>query len=200
MKRFKLPTILESESEPLNTNCIWKKGDDFKEFKNGEWVNSEMFASDEFKSVFGDLVYAMYKFSEPVRFMFINVSGSFFSSIKDSNVFGLFDTSCESNNTTNNVPVYVHDSENNKWILLSTLTSTIGNIFNSGTVSSYNFYIDAIAFAENKKTPDISLAFVAAFDSIVGKSFDGTTNVIKDSNNKGLVYRFAPSVKITKCI
>lgn len=200
MKRFKLPTILESESEPSNTNCIWKKGEDFKEFKNGEWVNSEMFASDEFKSVFGDLVYAMYKFSEPVRFMFINVTGSFFSGIKDSNVFELFDTSCASNNTTNNVPVYVHDSENNKWILLSTLTSLIGNIFNSGTVSSTNFYIDAIAFAENKKTPDISLAFVAAFDSIVGKSFDGTTNVIKDSNNKGLVYRFAPSVKITKCI
>lgn len=200
MKRFKLPTILESESEPLNTNCIWKKGDDFKEFKNGEWVNSEMFASDEFKSVFGDLVYAMYKFSEPVRFMFINVSGSFYSSIQDSNVFGLFDTSCAATNATNNVPVYVHDSENNKWILLSTLTSTIGNIFNSGTVSSSIFYIDAIAFAENKKTPDISLAFVAAFDSIVGKSFDGTTNVIKDSNNKGLVYRFAPSVKITKCI
>lgn len=197
MKRFKLPTILESESEPSNTNCIWKKGEDFKEFKNGEWVNSEMFASDEFKSVFGDLVYAMYKFSEPVYFTFLQPSASF-GFLEESNMFGLLDPSSGSTAVTNNVPVYVHDSENNKWILLSTLTSTIGNIFNSGTTSY--FFIDAIAFAENKKTPDISLAYIAAFDSVVGKTFDGTDNVIKDSNNKGLVYRFAPSVKITKCI
>ena len=197
MKRFKLPTILESESEPSNTNCIWKKGEEFKEYKNGEWVKAEMFASDEFKSVFGDLVYAMYKFSEPVYFTLLRPSADF-GRLEKSNMFGLLDPSSGSSATTNNVPVYVHDSENNKWILLSTLTSTIGNIFNSGTISY--FFIDAIAFAENKKTPDISLAYIAAFDSVVGKTFDGTDNVIKDSNNKGLVYRFAPSVKITKCI
>ena len=51
MKRFKLPTILESESEPSNTNCIWKNGDDFKEYKNGKWVKAELFASDDFKTL-----------------------------------------------------------------------------------------------------------------------------------------------------
>ena len=84
-------------------------------------------------------------------------------------------------------------------LLLSSLSSIAGNIFNSNQ-NLFTLYIDAIAFAENKQIPDTSLAFVAAFDSIVGKSFDDTLNVIKDSNNKGLVYRFAPSVKIKKCI
>ena len=196
MKRFKLPTILESESEPSNTNCIWKKGEDFKEYKNGEWVNAEMFASDEFKSIFGDLVYAMYKFSEPVKFKYLDEKENF-GKLETSNMFKLLDTSYR--NGFIQVPVYVHDSENNKWILLSSLSSIAGNIFNSNQNLS-SLYIDVIAFAENKKIPDTSLTFVAAFDSIVGKSFDDTLNVIKDSNNKGLVYRFAPSVKITKCI
>ena len=88
MKRFKLPTILESESEPSNTNCIWKKGKDFKEFKNGEWVNAEMFASDEFKSIFGDLVYAMYKFSEPVKFKYLDEKENF-GKLETSNMFKL---------------------------------------------------------------------------------------------------------------
>ena len=196
MKRFKLHTILESESEPSNTNCIWKKGEDFKEYKNGEWVNAEMFASDEFKSIFGDLVYAMYKFSEPVKFKYLDEKENF-GKLETSNMFKLLDTSYR--NGFIQVPVYVHDSENNKWILLSSLSSIAGNIFNSNQNLS-SLYIDVIAFAENKKIPDTSLTFVAAFDSIVGKSFDDTLNVIKDSNNKGLVYRFAPSVKITKCI
>ena len=196
MKRFKLLTILESESEPSNTNCIWKKGEDFKEYKNGEWVNAEMFASDEFKSIFGDLVYAMYKFSEPVKFKYLDEKENF-GKLETSNMFKLLDTSYR--NGFIQVPVYVHDSENNKWILLSSLSSIAGNIFNSNQNLS-SLYIDVIAFAENKKIPDTSLTFVAAFDSIVGKSFDDTLNVIKDSNNKGLVYRFAPSVKITKCI
>lgn len=198
MKRFVLPTILESKSEPSNTNCIWKKDDDFKEFKNGEWVNAEMFASDEFKSVFGDLVYAMYKFSEPVKFRFLS-NGENIYRVEHPNSFLLLNPDCYHGNSVN-IPIYVHDSENNKWVLLSTLTSTAGNIFNSGK-TNYTFYIDAIAFAENKISSDLSLIYVSAFDSIVGKSFDNTIQAIDNNNNNtGLVYQFKPTVKITKCI
>ena len=196
MKRFKLPTILESESEPSNTNCIWKKGDDFKEFKNGEWVNAEVFSSDKFKTIFEDLVDAMYEFSEPVEFTYL-------SNVNDldkiKNGFCLDDKKNYSSSAK--VPVYIHDYENNRWICLPSMTTLTGNIFNSNNKTKHtSISIDGIAFIKNESLPEFSLGCINAFDSIVGKTFDSTKTSILDNNKYGIQYLFEPSVKITKCI
>lgn len=196
MKRFKIPTILESESEPSNTNCIWKNGDDFKEYKNGKWVKAELFASDDFKTIFEDLVDAMYKFSEPVEFKYLYDA---YDRDYVKNGFWLYGSKHISE--SDKVPIYIHDYENNRWIFLPSMTTLVGNIFNSSNTTKYNnISIDGIAFIKNENSPEFSLGCISAFDSIVGKTFDSTLTSITDNNGYGIQYLFKSSVKITKCI
>lgn len=196
MKRFKIPTILESESEPSNTNCIWKKGDDFKEYKNGKWVKAELFASDDFKTIFEDLVDAMYEFSEPVEFRYLYNTDDKYSA---KGGFWLYGSKYISE--SDKVPIYIHDYENNRWIFLPSMTTLAGNIFNSSnTTKDSSISIDGIAFIKNENSPEFSLGCISAFDSIVGKTFDSTLTSITDNNGYGIQYSFKSSVKITKCI
>lgn len=196
MKRFKIPTILESESEPSNTNCIWKQSDDFKEYKNGKWVKAELFASDDFKTIFEDLVDAMYKFSEPVEFKYLY---DVYDKDYVKNGFWLY--SSKHISESDKVPIYIHDYENNRWIFLPSMTTLVGNIFNSSNTTKYdNISIDGIAFIKNENSPEFSLGCISAFDSIVGKTFDSTLTSITDNNGYGIQYLFKSSVKITKCI
>ena len=196
MKRFKIPTILESESEPNNTNCIWKQGDDFKEYKNGKWVKAELFASDDFKTIFEDLVDAMYEFSEPVEFRYLYDTYDE-DHIKSS--FWLYGSKYISE--SDKVPIYIHDYENNRWIFLPSMTTLVGNIFNSSNTTKYSsISIDGIAFIKNENSPEFSLGCISAFDSIVGKTFNSTLTSITNNNGYGIQYLFKSSVKITKCI
>lgn len=196
MKRFKIPTILESESEPSNTNCIWKQGDDFKEYKNGKWVKAELFASDDFKTIFEDLVDAMYEFSEPVEFKYLYDT---YDADYVKNGFWLYSSKYISE--SDKVPVYIHDYENNRWIFLPSMTTLVGNIFNSSNTTKYsNISIDGIAFIKNENSPEFSLGCISAFNSIVGKTFDSKLTSITDNNGYGIQYLFKSSVKITKCI
>ena len=196
MKRFKIPTILESESEPSNTNCIWKNGDDFKEYKNGKWIKAELFASDDFKTIFEDLVDAMYKFSEPVKFKYLYDTYD-----KDNIKSGFWLYGSKYISESDKVPIYIHDYENNRWIFLPSMTTLVGNIFNSSNTTKYNdISIDGIAFIKNENSPEFSLGCIKAFDSIVEKTFDSTLTSITDNNGYGIQYLFKSSVKITKCI
>lgn len=196
MKRFKIPTILESESEPSNTNCIWKKGDDFKEYKNGKWVKAELFASDDFKTIFEDLVDAMYEFSEPVEFKYLYDTYD-----KDYIKSGFWLYGSKYIPESDKVPIYIHDYENNRWIFLPSMTTLVGNIFNSKNTTKYSsISIDGIAFIKNENSPEFSLGCINAFDSIVGKTFNSTLTSITDNNGYGIQYSFKSSVKITKCI
>lgn len=196
MKRFKIPTILESESEPSNTNCIWKKGDDFKEYKNGKWVKAELFASDDFKTIFEDLVDAMYEFSEPVEFRYLYDAYD-----EDYIKSGFCLYSSEYISESDKIPIYIHDYENNRWIFLPSMTTLVGNIFNSSnTTKNSSISIDGIAFIKNENLPEFSLGCIKAFDSIIGKTFNSTLTSITDNNGYGIKYSFKSSVKITKCI
>ena len=196
MKRFKIPTILESESEPSNINCIWKNGDDFKEYKNGKWVKAELFTSDDFKTIFEDLVDAMYEFSEPVKFGYLYDA---YDQDYIKNGFWLYGSKHISE--SDKVPIYIHDYENNRWIFLPSMTTLVGNIFNSSNTTKYGrISIDGIAFIKNENSPEFSLGCISAFDSIVGKTFDSTLTSITDNNGYGIQYLFKSSVKITKCI
>ena len=196
MKRFKIPTILESESEPNNTNCIWKQGDDFKEYKNGKWVKAELFASDDFKTIFEDLVDAMYEFSEPVEFRYLYDTYD-----EDYLKSGFCLYSSEYISESDKIPIYIHDYENNRWIFLPSMTTLVGNIFNSKNTTKYSsISIDGIAFIKNENSPEFSLGCISAFDSIVGKTFDFTLTSITNNNGYGIQYLFKSSVKITKCI
>lgn len=197
MKRFKIPTILESESEPSNTNCIWKNGDDFKEYKNGKWVKAELFASDDFKTIFEDLVDAMYKFSEPVNFAYLHDSYE----DEDFKKGGFCLYSSKYISESDKVPIYIHDYENNRWIFLPSMTTLVGNVFNSNNTTKYSsISIDGIAFIKNENSPEFSLGCIKAFDSIVEKTFNSTLTSITDNNGYGIQYLFKSSVKITKCI
>ena len=138
----------------------------------------------------------MYEFSEPVKFRYL------YDTYDADNIkSGFWLYSSKYISESDKVPIYIHDYENNRWIFLPSMTTLVGNIFNSSNTTKYSsISIDGIAFIKNENSPEFSLGCIKAFDSIVGKTFNSTLTSITDDNGYGIQYSFKSSVKITKCI
>lgn len=196
MKRVKIPTIVESQFEPKDTNCIWKNGEEFKEFKNGEWVKAEMFGGrdDTLKDMIGGMVHGLYKFSEPVSFKFLkNGDSSGNLSINDLYLIS------KNYNPIAEFSLYVHDCIDEQWVLLTNLTSKTAYVFSSGSFV-WGRSIDAIAVANNQYDSSTWLGIIEAFDDVVGKSFSGEIEAILKSDQNGILHKFSSSNKVTKLI